>query len=70
MPPQRPNFVLSSYIPHVELDVLVGYCLDVEANSWYGGDVLVQLELVKNSCEDYRQLTGPRHIVDAIKCLT
>ena len=48
MPPQRPDLVLSSHVPHVELDIFVCYCLDVEADSRYGGNVLVKLELVKN----------------------
>lgn len=43
MSPERPNFILTSYIPYIKLDILVGDCFDIEANSWYGSDVLVQL---------------------------
>lgn len=48
MPPQRPDLVLSSHIPDVELDILVRDGLDVEA---YGGNrryVRVELQLVEN----------------------
>ena len=48
MPPQWPNFVLPSYIPHVEFDVLVCDSLDVETYSRDGGDVGVEFELVEN----------------------
>ena len=48
MPPQWPDFVLSSHIPDVELDILVGDCFDVEADCGYRGDVLVQFEFVED----------------------
>jgi len=32
MPPQRSNFVLPADVPHVELDILICYCLDVETD--------------------------------------
>lgn len=46
--PQRPNLVLSTDIPDVELDVLVGYTLDVETDGGNGGNFLVELQLVEN----------------------
>ena len=50
MPPQRPDLVLSSHVPDVEFDILVGDGLDVEADGRNGSDVLVELELVKDRC--------------------
>lgn len=41
MPPQRPNFVLSSNIPDSELDILILDRLDVEA---WGGERLAYLQ--------------------------
>lgn len=46
MPPQRPNLILPSHVPNVELDILIRDGLDVEADSRDGGDVGVELELV------------------------
>ena len=55
MPPQRPNLVLTTDIPHIELDVLIGDTLDVEANGGDGGDVLVcEFEFVENRYCDTR----------------
>lgn len=48
MPPQRPDLILATDVPNVELDVLVGDGLDVEADGGNGGDVLAQLELVED----------------------
>ena len=48
MSPQGSYLVLSANIPHIELDIFVGDGLNVEADSWDGGNVLVQLELVEN----------------------
>lgn len=48
--PQRTNLVLATNIPDVELDVLVGDRLDVEADGGNGGDVLAELELVQDCC--------------------
>ena len=50
MSPQRPYLVLPADIPDVEFDVLVGDGLDVEADSRYGGNVLVQLKLIQYRC--------------------
>ena len=47
MSPQRPNLVLPTHIPHIELNILVGHRLNVEADCGDGGDVLVELEFVK-----------------------
>ena len=54
MPPERSDLVLAADIPYVELDVLVHDRLDVEAHGRNGRDVLVQLELVHDSCSDSR----------------
>lgn len=48
MPPKRPNLILPSHIPNVELDVLIRDGLDVEANSGNGSDVGVEFKLVKD----------------------
>jgi hypothetical protein len=48
--PERTDLVLATDIPHVELDVLVCHGLDVEADGRDGRDVLVQPELVEDSC--------------------
>jgi len=48
--PERTDLVLASDIPHVELDLLVGHCLNVETDSGDGGHVLAQFELVENGC--------------------
>ena len=45
-PPQRADLVLSSDIPHGEVNVLVLDGLDVEADGGDGGDNLAELELV------------------------
>ena len=54
MAPERPDLILSSDIPHVELDVLVRDRLDVEADGRDGGDALVELQFVKYCCERVR----------------
>lgn len=48
MPPKRPNLVLPSDIPNIELDVFIGDGLDVEADSRDGGDLGVELQLVED----------------------
>lgn len=48
MSPQRTNLVLTTDIPDIELDILVGDALDVESDGRDGGDVLVELQLVEN----------------------
>lgn len=48
MPPQRPDLVLTTDVPDIKLDVLVGDGLDVEADGGDGGDVLAELELVED----------------------
>lgn len=50
MSPQRPDLVLSSNIPNIELYVLVGNGLDVESDGRNSSDALVELKLVKNGC--------------------
>ena len=48
VPPQRPYLILPSHVPHVELDILIGDGLDVEADGGDGGDVGVELELIED----------------------
>jgi hypothetical protein len=42
---------LSAHVPHVELDVFVCYCFDVEADGGNGSDILVEFELVEDCWE-------------------
>jgi len=49
MPPQRSDLVLTTDIPHCELNVLVLDGLDVEADCGDGGDNFTKLELVQDS---------------------
>lgn len=51
MSPKRSNLVLSTHIPDIKFDVLVGDCFDVETDGRNGGDVLVELQLVKDCCK-------------------
>jgi hypothetical protein len=51
MPPERSDLVLSSYIPNVELYILISHSLDVESYCWNGSDVLADLELVEYCCK-------------------
>ena len=48
MSPERTNLVLTTDVPNVEFDVLVGYSFDVEADGGDGGYVGIELELVQN----------------------
>jgi hypothetical protein len=48
MPPQRPDLVLSTHVPDVEFDVLVGYRLHVEADCRNGRYVRVEFEFVED----------------------
>ena len=48
MTPKRTDLVLAADVPDVELGVLVGDGLDVEADGGDGGDVRVELELVED----------------------
>ena len=48
MPPKRSNLILPSDVPNVELDILIGDGLDVEADSGDGSDVGVELQLVED----------------------
>ena len=50
MSPQRPDLILSTNIPHIELHILVRDSLDVEPYCRNSRDVLVQLQLVENGC--------------------
>lgn len=48
MSPERSDLVLSSDIPHGELNVLVLDGLDVESDGWDSGDDFTELQLVEN----------------------
>lgn len=48
--PKRPNLVLSTDIPNIELRVLIRDGLDVEADGRDGSDVGIKLELVQDGC--------------------
>lgn len=50
MSPQRSNLVLTTNIPHIKLDILVGDRLDVEAHCGDCRHILAELELVENGC--------------------
>jgi hypothetical protein len=52
MPPERADLVLSSDVPHIELCVFVRDGLNVEADGRDGGDILLELEVVEDSCGD------------------
>jgi len=79
MPPQRPDLVLSSDIPHGELDVLVLDGLDVESDCWDSGDDLTKLELVEDgglsgsiqtNHQDSHLLLSPQLIEQLRECKT
>lgn len=59
MPPKRPNFVLSAYIPHIELSILVRHSLHIEADGRNCRDVGVELELVQNRYTEIRLINAP-----------
>lgn len=68
MSPQRADLVLTADVPDVELCVLVCDGLDVEADGGDGGDVLVELELVKDCWRTHVStcvffVGGTRHIL-------
>lgn len=49
MSPEWPDLVLTTDIPNIELDVLIGDALDVEANGGDRGHVLVaEFQFIKN----------------------
>lgn len=48
--PERPDLVLATDIPNIELDVLIGNALDVEADGGDGGHILVaEFQFIENS---------------------
>lgn len=53
MSPKGSDLVLTTDIPDVELDVLVGHTLDVESNGGDGSHVLVtEFKFVKNCWQE------------------
>lgn len=59
MSPQRANLVLAAHVPDIELCVLVRHRLDVEADRRDRRHVLVELELVQDSCARVVSNQGP-----------
>lgn len=53
MSPQRPDLVLTSYVPHIELGILICDGLDVEADGGDRGDIGVEFELVEDCCSSF-----------------
>ena len=49
MTPERPDLVLATDVPNIELDILIRNGLDVEANRGNGRHSLVQLQFVEDS---------------------
>lgn len=50
MSPEGSDLVLTTDVPDVELDILVGHALDVESDSRNGSHILVaKFEFVENS---------------------
>lgn len=64
VPPQRPDLILPTHIPHGELDVLVRDRLDVESHCWDGCHVLVELELIQDSCRPF--ISAPTFLMTPI----
>ena len=60
MPPQRPDLILPSHVPNIELDILIRDGLDVEADGGDGSDVGVELELVEDGCRSFSVSLGLR----------
>ena len=60
MPPKRPNLVLPTHIPHIELYILVRDGLDVEADGGDGRDVGVELQFVEDGYGAYSVSLGER----------
>ena len=54
MSPKRANLILPSHIPNIELDVLIGDSLDVEADGRNRSNVRVELQFVED-CYDQCQ---------------
>jgi len=48
MSPKRPNFILSTHIPNIELDILICNRFDVEPHCWNRGDILIEFQLVED----------------------
>lgn len=48
MSPQRSDLVLSTHIPDIKFNILIGDGFDVETDGRDGGDVLVELQLVQD----------------------
>jgi len=79
MSPQWSNFVLSTNIPHGELDVLVLDGLNVESNCRNGCDNFTKLQLVENGSlsgsiqtdhQNSHLLLSPETVEDLGKCET
>lgn len=51
MSPKRADLVLSTNIPDIELDILIGNRLDVESDGRNGGNVLVKFQFIEDCLE-------------------
>lgn len=56
MPPKRPDLVLPPDVPHIELDVLEGDRLDVEADRWDRSHLLLGFQFVEDGLNTRDQL--------------
>jgi hypothetical protein len=63
MPPQWTNLILTTDIPDIEFDVLVGHTLDVESDGGDGGHVLVEFQFIQNG---YYISSLPRFVGETI----
>ena len=48
MPPQWTDLILTTDIPDIEFDILVGHALDVESDCGDSGDILVEFQFIQN----------------------
>ena len=48
MPPQWTDLILTTDIPDIEFDILVGHALDVESDGGDRGDILVEFQFIQN----------------------
>lgn len=60
MPPQRPNLILPTHIPHIKLDILIRHRLNIKPHRRDRSHVLVELELVQNRCHNRSNQPVPK----------
>lgn len=68
MPPQWTNLILTTDIPDIEFDVLVGHALDVESDGGDGGHVLVEFQFIQNGyfISYFHFIVGPIDSIDLL----